>query len=194
MKTVLVISATEKSRSYFLDFLRACQYSDVSLAKDAAEADALMEAREYDLCIVNVPLPDADGVALALRAVQKGNSQSLLVVAEEFSDAARARVESAGVFIITKPVKRAALWNAVRNMAVAHNRMSAMREQNETLKQKLEDVKYINRAKSILITGLKMSEPQAHRFIEKQAMERRITKGEVARRVINTYVISNYEE
>jgi response regulator NasT len=44
------------------------------------------------------------------------------------------------------------------------------------------------------MTGLKMSEPQAHRFIEKQAMERRITKGEVARRVISTYVISNYEE
>ncbi|MDR1574348.1 MAG: ANTAR domain-containing protein [Clostridiales Family XIII bacterium] len=46
----------------------------------------------------------------------------------------------------------------------------------------------------MLITGLKMSEPQAHRFIEKQAMERRITKGEVARRVINTYVINTYEE
>jgi response regulator NasT len=191
MKTVLVMSATEKSRSYFLDFLRACGYTDVSSAKDAAEAGALTDAREYDLCIVNAPLPDADGVTLALRAVRKGNSQCLLIVAEEAAESARAAVEPAGVFLVTKPVKRAALWNAVRSMAVAHNRMSAMREQNETLKQKLEDVKHINRAKSILITGLKMSEPQAHRFIEKQAMERRITKGEMARRVIATYVIRN---
>jgi response regulator NasT len=194
MESVLVISATEKSRAYFSDFLRACRYSDISLAGSAAEAAGLLDAREYDFCIVNAPLPDSDGAALALRAVKKGNGQSLIVVAEELADEVRKAVEPAGVFIVTKPVKRDALWNAVRNMAVAHNRMSAMRERNESLKQKLDDVKHINRAKSILMTDLKMSEPQAHRFIEKQAMERRITKGDVARRVINTYDYSSYEE
>jgi response regulator NasT len=194
MKTVLVVSATEKSRSYFLEFLHDCRYSDVSLAARAAEAAARMDAREYDLCIINAPMPDADGVDLALRAVRKGNSQGLLIVAEERAESARAAVEPAGVFLIAKPLRRGALRNAVHSMVVAHNRMSAMREQNVTLKQKLEDTKHISRAKSILISGLKMSEPQAHRFIEKQAMERRITKGEVARRVISTYVINNYEE
>jgi response regulator NasT len=194
MKTVLVISATEKSRAYFSEFLQSCRYSDISLAECAAEAALRMDAREYDLCIINAPLPDADGVDLALRAVRKGNSQGLLIVAEDLAESLRARVEAAGVFLLTKPLRRGALCGAVRNMVIAHNRMSAMREQNATLKQKLEDTKHINRAKSILITGLKMSEPQAHRFIEKQAMERRITRGEVARRVINTYVINNYEE
>ncbi|MDR2089902.1 MAG: ANTAR domain-containing protein [Clostridiales Family XIII bacterium] len=194
MKTVLVISATEKSRAYFLEFLRDCQYDDISSAESAAEAVARMDAREYDLCIINAPLPDADGVELALRAVRKGNSQGLLIAPEDRAEGARAAVEPAGVFVVAKPLRRAALGNAVHSMVVAHNRMSAMREQNATLLQKLEDTKHINRAKSILITGLKMSEPQAHRFIEKQAMERRITKGEVARRVISTYVINNYEE
>jgi response regulator NasT len=194
MKTVLVVSATEKSRAYFLEFLRGCQYEDVSLAENAAEAAALMEAREYDLCIVNAPLPDADGVDLALQAVRKGNSQGLLIAPEDRAACARAAVEPAGVFVVAKPLRRGALCGAVHGMAIAHNRMSSMREQNVNLKQKLEDAKHINRAKSILITGLKMSEPQAHRFIEKQAMERRITKGEVARRVIGTYVINNYEE
>jgi response regulator NasT len=153
-----------------------------------------MKARVYDLCILNAPLPDSDGVATALDAVRRGSSQGLIVVAEEHEDETRAAVEPHGVFTATRPLRRAELWAVVRSMTVAHNRMSAMRERNETLKQKLEDVKYVNRAKSILMAGLKMSEPQAHRFIEKQAMERRITKGEVARRVISTYVISNYEE
>jgi response regulator NasT len=194
MKSVLVISATEKSRAYFSDFLRACRYSDISFAGSAAEAAGLLDAREYDFCIVNAPLPDSDGAALAVRAVKKGNGQSLIVVAEELADGVRRAVEPAGVFILTKPVRRDALWNAVRNLAVAHNRMSAMRERNESLRQKLEDVRHINRAKSILMTDLKMSEPQAHRFIEKQAMERRITKCDVARRVISTYDYSSYEE
>jgi response regulator NasT len=194
MKTVLVISATEKSRAYFSEFLQSLQYSDISLAADAAEAALRMDAREYDLCIINAPLPDADGALLARRAVQKGNCQGLLIVSESLAEDLRAAIESEGVFLIAKPLRRGALQAAVRNMAIAHNRMSVMREQNVTLKQKLEDTKHINRAKSILMTGLKMSEPQAHRFIEKQAMERRITKGEVARRVINTYVINNYEE
>jgi response regulator NasT len=187
MEAVLVVSGTEKSRAYFEDFLRACQYDDVTLAEGAAAASGLLEAREYGLCIVNAPLPDASGLELSLKAVKTGCCQSLLVVAEDAAEAIRARAEPAGVFVITRPVKRALLWAALKNMGVARNRMLAMREQNDDLRRKLEDVRLVSRAKSILISSLKMSEQQAHRFIEKQAMERRVTRGEIARRVINTY-------
>ncbi|MDR3295538.1 MAG: ANTAR domain-containing protein [Clostridiales Family XIII bacterium] len=188
MESILVISGTEKGREYFRDFILACRYgSDVALAADAASALAFLGAREYGLCIVNAPLPDASGIELALSAAKQGCCQSLLVVSEDLAEKVRTRVEPHGVFVITKPVKRAVLWSSLKNIAVVHNRMTAMKEQNEDLKQKLEDVKLVNRAKSILITNLKMSEPQAHRFIEKQAMERRVTRAEMARRVINTY-------
>jgi response regulator NasT len=187
METVLIASGSEKGRVYFEDFLTACQYNDITLTEDAASANALLKERNFDLCIVNTPLTDASGLELALDAVQRGCCQSMLVVGQELAENARSLAEPAGVFVVVKPVRRAMLWTTLKNMDVTYNRMLSMRAQNENLKQNLEDIRLVNRAKSILISSLKMSEAQAHRFIEKQAMECRVTKGEMARRVIKTY-------
>lgn len=50
-----------------------------------------------------------------------------------------------------------------------------------------EDIKIINRAKQVLITRLSMSEPEAHRYIEKRAMDMRLTKRAVAESILKTY-------
>jgi response regulator NasT len=51
----------------------------------------------------------------------------------------------------------------------------------------MEEIRIVNRAKWILINELSMSEPEAHRYIEKQAMDRCISKGQIAKEIINTY-------
>ena len=53
--------------------------------------------------------------------------------------------------------------------------------------EKMEEIRIVNRAKWLLISELKMDEPQAHRYIEKQAMDRCISKKEVAEEIIRTY-------
>jgi response regulator NasT len=65
--------------------------------------------------------------------------------------------------------------------------MLRVTEENEKLKHIVEDMKIINRAKFLLISCLGMSELQAHRYLEKQAMDLRISKQQVAKQVINTY-------
>ena len=60
-------------------------------------------------------------------------------------------------------------------------------EENEKLRHMVEDMKIINRAKFLLISCLNMSETQAHRYLEKQAMDLRISKLQVAKQVIQTY-------
>ena len=66
-------------------------------------------------------------------------------------------------------------------------RMFRVIEENEKLKHMVADMKIINRAKFLLITCLNMSEDQAHRYLEKQAMDLRTSKLEVAKQVIRTY-------
>ncbi|MEE0868610.1 MAG: ANTAR domain-containing protein, partial [Ruminococcus sp.] len=66
-------------------------------------------------------------------------------------------------------------------------RMLCVTEENENLRQMVEDMKIINRAKFLLISCLNMSETQAHRYLEKQAMDLRISKLQVAKQVIQTY-------
>lgn len=65
--------------------------------------------------------------------------------------------------------------------------MLCVTEENEKLRHMVEDMKIINRAKFLLISCLNMSETQAHRYLEKQAMNLRISKLQVAKQVIQTY-------
>ena len=65
--------------------------------------------------------------------------------------------------------------------------MRSIRRENLMLHKKLDDIKIINRAKAILMQYLSMTEQQAHRYLEKQAMDLRITRVEVAKNLLSTY-------
>ena len=72
-------------------------------------------------------------------------------------------------------------------MEAAEYRMQRIQQENEELRQQMDETRIISRAKSVLIRYLSMTEPQAHRYLEKQAMDLRITKLEAARRLLSTY-------
>ena len=65
--------------------------------------------------------------------------------------------------------------------------MRRLCDENSKLTQKIEDVRIIDRAKCLLISYLKVNEQEAHRYIEKQAMDMRITRREVAEGILKTY-------
>jgi response regulator NasT len=69
-----------------------------------------------------------------------------------------------------------------------HSRIKRIQsEKDGQLKQKIEDIRVINRAKWILISYMNMNEQEAHRFIEKQAMDMRTTRRTVAEGILKTY-------
>lgn len=65
--------------------------------------------------------------------------------------------------------------------------MRQMEAKQATVEEKIEEIRLVNRAKWLLIECLGMTEPEAHHYIEKQSMDRRISKREVAETVIKTY-------
>jgi response regulator NasT len=79
------------------------------------------------------------------------------------------------------------LWSAIKLENAAFNRMTVLNKENSKLLQKIEDIRLIDRAKCLLIEYLSMTEMQAHKYIEKQAMDLRITKKAVANRILKTY-------
>ena len=66
-------------------------------------------------------------------------------------------------------------------------RLRKFEKKTLSFEEKMQEIRLVNRAKWLLISELKMEEPQAHRYIEKQAMDRCITRKEVAEEIINTY-------
>ena len=97
----------------------------------------------------------------------------LLLVKAELADTVADRVEASGVMVIAKPVSRQVFEQAQRFALAARNRLTALHAENERLEKKMAELRLIDRAKCVLIQYLGMTEQQAHRHIEKQAMDTR---------------------
>ena len=65
--------------------------------------------------------------------------------------------------------------------------LGGVQKENVRLKKQIDDIRLINRAKYILMEYLSMTEAQAHRYLEKQAMDMRVTKAEIAKSILSTY-------
>jgi response regulator NasT len=188
MENALIVSNSEKSVAFFTGMLNAASCGAVTVLKTGAEARrVLSEEREFDIVIVYVPLPDESGESLSRHIALKETSQVILVVKDEYFDEMCAVTEDAGILVVARPVDRANFRSTLRLAKSAQGKLKKLRDENSALKQKIEDIKIIDRAKYILISYLKMSEQEAHRFIEKQAMDMRATKRSIAEGILRTY-------
>lgn len=89
--------------------------------------------------------------------------------------------------MVPKPVSRAFFYQALKLVEASRRRMLGLRTENLRLQDKVEEIRFVNRAKFVLMERLNMTEQQAHRYIEKQAMDMRLTRREVAQGILSTY-------
>lgn len=187
MESALIVSCTEKSTAFFTQILSEASIGHIVAIQSCGEARRLLLERDFDLVIINAPLRDESGESLARHISSKGVSQVILVVASEYFDAVSAVCENDGVLTISKPINKTIFWSAMKLARSSHNRLRRIQDENNKLKQKIEDIRIVDRAKCILISYLNMSEQEAHRYIEKQAMDIRSTKRAIAEGIIKTY-------
>jgi two-component system, response regulator PdtaR len=187
MNSVLIVSSSEKGRILLQELLTVDSHKEIIIANTGSEARRILIERDFDLCVINAPLSDEFGTDFALSIVNKAITQVMLMVKSELSDEVSEKVEDFGVFVISKPINRQVFWNALKLTTASFNRMMGLKKENVQLQKKIEDIRFIDRAKCVLIEYLKMTESEAHKFIEKQSMDMRISKREVAARILKTY-------
>lgn len=187
MESALIVSGTEGSVDFFGEMLQEVSCSQIVTSVTGREARQRILERDFDLVIIYAPLPDETGESLSRQIAAAGMSQVILVVRSRYYDAISAVTEEYGVLTISRPLNRNVFWTALKMAGAAQNRLKAMHEENNRLMQKIEDIRMVDRAKCILISYLNMSEQSAHRYIEKQAMDRRISKRAVAEGILRTY-------
>jgi len=187
LDSVLVVSSTDKSQDFLSEFLRAHDYSKITAVKSGGEARRLLNQNDFDLVVINAPLRDESGEDLSLMVTEISLAGVILLVKSEIADEVSAKVEDFGVFVLPKPLSRQMFFQALKLMAASRNRLLGLQNENVRLQRKIEDIRLVDRAKCVLIQHLNLTEAQAHRYIEKQAMDRRITKREVAEGILNTY-------
>jgi response regulator NasT len=186
-ENALLVSSSEKDAALFTGFLKAASINQVTVLPSCDSARKLIQKQDFDLIIVDSPLPDESGESFSRQAAAKGVSQVILMVRSEFFDSVSAACEEDGVLTIAKPVDKSLLWSALSLAKSVQSRVKRIQAENTQLKQSIEDIRIIDRAKCILISFMKMSEQEAHRYIEKQAMDIRSSRRFVAEGILKRY-------
>ena len=187
LDSVLVVSSGEKGKERFDELLAICGFLNIAFANSGAEARRKLGEYEVDLVIINCPLRDEFGHELALKFTQETASGVIMLVKSELADEISAKVEDFGVFVLEKPLSRQLFFQTLKLVGAACRRMAGLRQENVKLQSKIEEIRLVDRAKCALIQYLSMTEEQAHRFIEKQAMDMRTTKREIAQGILKSY-------
>ncbi|MBO4360818.1 MAG: ANTAR domain-containing protein [Eubacteriaceae bacterium] len=185
--SVMIVSAADKLNSSVLSLLPSSRYQPVRVVSSVNAAKRAWNERSYDYIIINSPLPDDAGVGFAMDTASSAGTVVLMLLREEVMEEIRSEAVSRGVFTLTKPVSRSLMALALDWMESARERLRMTEKKTLSFEEKMEEIRLVNRAKWILISQLKMDEPRAHRYIEKQAMDRCVSKREIAEEIIATY-------
>ncbi|MCR5718406.1 MAG: ANTAR domain-containing protein [Oscillospiraceae bacterium] len=184
MEKTLIVSSSEKAMESIARFLHGCGYTDITHAVSGSEARRLTGTVEYALIIVNTPLTDEFGHELAVTLAEHTGSGILLLCRADIADDVADKVSDYGVCVISRPVSRELLHQSVRIVEATRSRMLSLKRENTRLMLRIEEMRIIGRAKLALVQNLGLSEPEAHRRIEKQAMDTRCTRREVAQDIL----------
>ncbi len=170
-------------RMDLVEMLREAGYEVVAEAADGAQAIELAQLHKPDLAILDVKMPVLDGISAAEKIIDIAPVLMLTAFSQrELVERAR----DAGVMAyVVKPFSIGDLVPAIEIAISRHTQMRSLADEVKDLHERLETRKLIDRAKGILMQALNLSEPEAFSWIQRAAMDRRMTMKEVAAAVIS---------
>ena len=185
--SVLIVSAAEGFNDALSALLPNSKYSPINFVSNISAAKRALAERAFDFVIINSPLPDDIGTRFAIDTGSSKETVVLLMVRAELQAEIYDKVAEHGVFVLPKPTSKPTMAIALSWLSSAREKLRKTEKKTLSIEEKMEEIRIVNRAKWILIRELKLDEPEAHRYIEKQAMDRCISKRIVAEEIIKTY-------
>ena len=185
--SILIVSSTDSFTSAFADLLPETRYYPVHTVTSISAAKRVLAEKSFDFVIINSPLPDDAGIRFAIDTCTGKQSAVLLLAKSDIHAGVHDKVAEYGVFTLPKPTSKPTMLHALNWMESARERLRQFEKKSLSIEEKMAEIRLVNKAKWILISELSMSEPEAHRYIEKQAMDRCISKRTIAEEIIKTY-------
>lgn len=182
----LIVAGTVKQQHALTDVLYRADI-DCVVCSTAAEARRAFLVRPFDVFVINSGLADEHGNELAISIAETNDCGGVFIDDYTRVDSISGSLNESGVVALARPITKTALLEAVKLVAVSSVRVRKLKAKNEALSAKLEDMKYISRAKIVLMRSLGYTEEQAHKYIEKQSMDLRVSRRKVAMDILKTY-------
>ena len=185
--SVMVITQTDKLYQFLKKILPQDQFSPVISTIGAGEAQRYLINRSVDIVVINAPLKDASSTDLAIDIAQHSRCGVLLMVKSEIYDQVTYRVEDYGVLTLSRPCTSKDIFQSMKLLLATQARLKKLEKKTAKLEEKMDEIRLVNRAKGLLMDNLKMTEAEAHRYIEKAAMDNCEKKSVIAKNIIKIY-------
>ena len=163
--------------------LQEAGYQVVGEAADGEEAIKLATELEPDLVVMDIKMPKLDGISAAEK-ISLLKIPVVLLTAFSQADLVARAADAGAMAYVTKPFKPSDLLPAIQIALSRHEELISLETEIADLSDRLETRKLMDRAKGLLQSKMKLSEPDAFRWIQKASMDRRLTMGQVAKAVI----------
>lgn len=187
MNSALIVSGSAKNPDAVGQLLKAAGFTRVNTVTSGNEARRMVNTADFGLVVINTPLADEFGHELAIMLSETTSAGVILICRNDIAGDVSEKVSDFGICVAAKPLSRQLFQQSVKLVLDTRSRMLGLKKENVRLMTKIDEMRLINRAKCTLMEYLRFTEPQAHRYIEKQAMNSRQTRREVAMKILAAY-------
>ncbi|MEI6693137.1 MAG: response regulator [Actinomycetes bacterium] len=184
-RTVVVAEDEALIRMDLVEMLTEAGFSVVGQAGDGRQAVELAKALAPDIVIMDVKMPVLDGISAAEEIIAENISPVLLLTAFSQKSLVQRAVDAGAMGYVVKPFTSQDLFPAIDVALARYEQLKQLREEVWQLESTLETRKLLERAKAVLIERFTMTEPEAFRWIQQAAMDRRLSMKDVAHVVLD---------
>lgn len=183
----LLVSSSEAQTQRISALLTRARIVPFDHAGSARQALEQFDAGGIDGVLIAEPIAGSSGRELALQLKKRHCMAVLLLAAPEHEDADAALLEQSGVLVLPNDAPESLIVQTIRLLTAVRIQLEQMQHKTEKLEAKVADIRIINRAKLLLVQHLQMTETEAHKYIEKQAMDTSMRRRTIAENIIRTY-------
>ena len=181
--SVLVVSKDPKLSSTVSVMLMPPLF-ETDVMSDFNEARRRVSERMYNIILVDYS--EGVGVDFAIDASESLSTILLLTPPQLFEEVSY-RVEGYGIITMPNPFDQFYFYNMIKAAIAVQYKVQVLSSKATQLKVKMEEIRLVNRAKMLLMQCLKMTEQEAHRYLEKEAMDRGMKRTAIATEIVKTY-------
>lgn len=189
-RRVLIVEDETLVGVHLKSLLEKLGHTVIGQADDAAQALAMFQQHAPDLVLMDIRLDGAetkeDGIELSTKLLAM-RRVPIIIISAYSEEALHTRAAAAGVYgYLVKPVTREALAAQIAVVLRRFQETETLRGERDTAAQNLETRKLVDRAKGILMKRLSLDEPAAHKRLQTESQKRRVSIGEIAKKVIES--------
>ena len=185
--SVLVVSSADSFHGAVAAMLPKTSFQPAIKVTTVAQAQRAITERGFDFVIINAPLKDDLGMRFAIDCSISHGALVLFLISNEIHGDVYSKVAEHGVFTLPKPINRQSMENAIRWLLTAKRKLKGAEKKTTKMEDKMEEIRLVNKAKWLLISKEGLLEPEAHRYLEKEAMNRCVSKKALAEEIVKKY-------